>query len=218
MSESATSAAGTLPTPSPGTTRQVLACTASVPVFLALLVTRPKLEKSLLDVRSADGVADRFEKWTVLKVHLFALLQVIAFAYRFIFLDWFKAPFVLLLVVAELAVIQLAWFTVVKQPPAGLCGRHGYILWLIWLLLEPFFLKFWLSPSYGPWPQPVMLLLYVPNFFMAVACARLFAAPAVQARETTGQQLRNAARDAAATMNAAAQASTLAAGLRSESA
>mmetsp|Transcript_42596 Transcript_42596/g.99921 ORF Transcript_42596/g.99921 Transcript_42596/m.99921 type:complete len:246 (-) Transcript_42596:47-784(-) len=172
--------------------QQVLSYVASWTEFYFLtLCTRPNFDSSLLDVRTADGARQRFESWTVLKLLLYITVELLGFVLDFVL----SAGFVLLNLIAPVigivgTVLMLhgAWYSVVKRQgeccpccerplPDGSVRHYGYVAWAVWLAMEPILL--WAGPrlftlAFGGW---LKLLLYIPNFFLLVACIRLFHAP-----------------------------------------
>jgi len=140
----------------------------------------------MLEVRHPDQAVERFEQWTVLKLGVYVLVKSLALFVGFFTTPGFAIlhlPFASIGAVFAVAFTHLNWFCVVKRQ--GCCGRHGYLAWAVWLAMEPLMLWGIFGRFYG---GCFMLLLYLPNLFMAAACLTLFRAPPeTQLRSFAGQ-------------------------------
>merc|ERR1719506_2530737 len=157
------------PVPLP-TAEQVLSYQASwTQFYFMVLFNRPAFTKDLIHVTTSQGARYRFEQWSVLKVLFFITLEIFTFIlYLIVTLGGaiFDALRFFFVVTCIIFLIHLAWFCVSQR--YACCGRQGYLIWAVYLALEPLLLCTGGSEK---------MLLYIPNVFLVIGCLWMFAVP-----------------------------------------
>eukprot|EP00933_Yihiella_yeosuensis_P029144 TRINITY_DN22833_c0_g1_i1.p1 TRINITY_DN22833_c0_g1~~TRINITY_DN22833_c0_g1_i1.p1 ORF type:complete len:222 (-),score=19.38 TRINITY_DN22833_c0_g1_i1:48-713(-) len=185
---------------------EVVSYTASWAQFYYLTVcTRPHLGSDLFNVRAQDGARERFQAWTVLKLFAFCGIELLLYQFN-VFASFgfavFHLPILTINVSVTVFFAHLAWYSVVKRE-GGSCGREGYVYWALWLAIEPAVLCI-VSALFTDYIGWLRLLIWVPNFFLAASCLRLFTAPVTPVR-TLVDRVTDAMEGAVANVRAATE-------------